>query len=93
MFDLFNDSLNDFFDFNNDGELDTYEYTTALETLQSNPNDENKDYSSSSYDYEPDVAECLSDKGIDYDDLEFMDSYERSQVLEDAGLDPDDFDF
>ena len=38
------------------------------------------------------IAE-LEDAGIDIDEFEFMDDYERREALIEAGLDPDDFDF
>lgn len=35
----------------------------------------------------------LQEAGLDAEELEFMDPWDRRGVLEDAGLDPDDFDF
>ena len=38
------------------------------------------------------IAE-LEDAGIDIDEFEFMDDYERREALIEAGLDPDDYEF
>ena len=35
----------------------------------------------------------LEAAGLDYDELWYMDDYERREAIEEAGLDPDDFDF
>ena len=35
----------------------------------------------------------LEDAGIDIDEFEFMDDYERREALIEAGLDPDDYEF
>ena len=35
----------------------------------------------------------LESAGLDYDELWYMDDYERREAIEEAGLDPDDFDF
>ena len=35
----------------------------------------------------------LETAGLDYDELWYMDDYERREKIEEAGLDPDDFDF
>ena len=41
---------------------------------------------------EDEISE-LEDAGLDYDELCYMDDYERRKAIEEAGLDPDDFDF
>ncbi len=38
------------------------------------------------------IAE-LEDAGIDIDEFEFMDDYEKREALIEAGLDPDDYEF
>lgn len=82
MFDLFGG----LFDFNNDKHIDTFErgaeialVTSVLDDLQDSEN-------------EDEMTE-LELSGLDPEELEFMDEYERREVLEDAGLDPDEFDF
>ena len=72
--------LGDMFDFNRDGELDSFEQAAELAFLSSMTDDE-KDH------------EELYQAGIDPEDLEFMSAEERRTILEDAGLDPDDYDF
>lgn len=44
-------------------------------------------------DEDDELEDELMFSGLDKDDLELMDSYERREALEDAGLDADDFDF
>lgn len=67
------------FDFNNDGMLDTLE--SALEFgvfMQVMDHEKN---------------ENLIDAGLDPQELDDMDYFERREILENAGFDPDDFDF
>jgi hypothetical protein len=70
----------DMFDFNHDGEIDSFERAVEFSFLDEITREE-----SSQTDFE------LS--GLDADELELMDADERREALEDAGLDPDDYDF
>ena len=72
----------DMFDFNDDGEMDSFERATEFAFL-----DEMMDE-----DDEEEKTE-LELSGLDPDELEYMDPDERREALEDAGLDPDDYDF
>lgn len=76
------------FDFNHDGQLNSYERTVMDDIVFSASED-----SFELEDDADDVEYCLALEGVDIDDLEDMDEDERREVLEDAGLDPDDFDF
>lgn len=67
------------FDFNHDGEMDSFERAAEFAFLDEMMQEEEKT------EFE------LS--GLDADELEFMDPDERREALEDAGLDPDDYDF
>ena len=72
----------DAFDFNNDGRLDTLE--SALEFgifMQVMDYEKNEN-----------LNENLIDAGLDPDELDNMDYFERREILENAGFDPDDFD-
>ena len=71
--------LDDLFDFDGDGELDSVE---RMEMYQFMDNTANRDRN-----------RFVEDAGLDYDELEYMDPDERREMLEDAGLDPDDYDF
>jgi hypothetical protein len=71
----------DMFDFNHDGEIDSFERAVEFSFLDEITREEE----SSQTDFE------LS--GLDADALELMDADERREALEDAGLDPDDYDF
>ena len=74
------------FDFNHDGELDTVERTydfMAFNELM---------IGAEKAEREEKVNE-LESAGLDYDELWYMDDYERREAIEEAGLDPDDFDF
>ena len=71
----------DVFDFNGDGEMDSFERAAEfsfLEEIMDTEEDKNNDLE-------------LSD--VDLDAMEYMDSDERREALEEAGLDPDDYDF
>jgi hypothetical protein len=70
----------DMFDFNHDGEIDSFERAVEFSFLDEITREEN-----SQTDFE------LS--GLDADELELMDADERREALEDAGLDPEDYDF
>lgn len=77
----------DMFDFNHDGELDTFEQAMEYEFLDELSRE------SEDADDEEDTELELELSGLDPHELEFMDSDERREALEDAGLDPDDYDF
>ncbi len=74
------------FDFNHDGELDaverTYDFMAFNELM----------IGAEKAEREEKVNEFES-AGLDYDELWYMDDYERREAIEEAGLDPDDFDF
>lgn len=97
--------LDDLFDFDGDGELDSVERMEMYQFMDNTANrDKNRffeDDEDEDDDEDDDVdlfgedearAE-LEDAGLDYDELEYMDPDERREMLEDAGLDPDDYDF
>lgn len=69
----------DMFDFDRNGELDSFERAMEYQFFEEMVNDE-----------EPTELQAA---GIDPEELEYMDSWERRQLLEDAGLDPDEYDF
>ena len=76
------------FDFNHDGQLNSYERAVMDDIVFSTSED--------SFELEDDVDDVeyyLALEGVDIDDLEDMDEDKRREVLEDAGPDPDDFDF
>ena len=75
------------FDFNRDGKLNSFERAAEMVFL-----DELMAEADAEDEYDEKETE-LELHGINPEDLEFMDEYERREVLEDAGLDPDDFDF
>ena len=72
----------DMFDFNGDGEMDSFERAAEFAFLDEMMNDEEEEEETE-----------LELSGLDPDELEFMNPYERREALEDAGLDPDDYDF
>ena len=76
-----NGFFGDMFDFNHDGEIDSFERAVEFSFLDEITREEE----SSQTDFE------LS--SLDADELELMDADERREALEDAGLDPDDYDF
>ncbi len=78
MFGIFNE----FYDMNHDGELSGFEKSAELPTMAcilDEPEDRDKD--------------VFGEAGLDYNDLEMMDSEERYILLEETGLDPLEFDF
>lgn len=77
----------DMFDFNHDGELNTFERAMEYEFL-----DELSREAEEADDEEGTELE-LELSGLDPDELEFMDSDEGREVLEDAGFNPDEYDF
>lgn len=70
----------DMFDFNHDGEIDSFKRVVEFSFLDEVTREE-----STQTDFEL--------FGLDADELELMDADERREALEDAGLDPDDYDF
>ena len=74
------------FDFNHDGELDAIERTYVFMAFNELMIGAEK------AEREEKVNE-LESAGLDYDELWYMDDYERREAIEEAGLDPDDFDF
>lgn len=67
----------DLFDFNGDGNLDSFEkaveFGAFMQMIDSCQKDE------------------LTSAGLDMNELELMDEAERREVIESAGLDPDDY--
>jgi hypothetical protein len=45
------------------------------------------------YEKNENLNENLIDAGLDPEELDDMDYFERREILENAGFDPDDFDF
>ena len=71
----------DMFDFNGDGEMDSFERAAEFAFLDEMIADEEEEETE------------LELSGLDPDELEFMDPDERREALEEAGLDPDNYDF
>ena len=67
------------FDFNNDDELDSFEKEAEFGMFMEMIDSEKKDE--------------LIAAGLDLQELEEMDYFERREALEDVGLDPDDYEF
>lgn len=80
--------LDKMFDFNGNGQLDSWERAAQFQFMDEMMKDDEK----SIFD-DDDEIDTFADARLDYDELEFMDPDERREVLEDAGLDPDEFDF
>ena len=74
--------LDNLFDFDGDGKLDTFEKAAEFATFASIMDAEEA----------REKVEELEMSGLDTSGLEFMDEDERREALEDAGLDPDDYD-
>lgn len=70
------------FDLNHDGEISPMEQALGQSLMFSMIEEEEKE----------EQRDLLTSAGIDPDDLEDMDDFEKYQALEDAGLDPSDFD-
>lgn len=75
------------FDFNHDGELDSFERAAEIQFLDEISKDEFEGGD------DEDEFDELEAAGFDVDELEFMDEDERREALEEAGLDPDDYEF
>lgn len=98
--------LDDLFDFDGDGELDSVERMEMYQFMDNTANrDRNRFFEDDDEDDDEDdeddvdlfgedeVRAELEDAGLDYDELEYMDPDERREMIEEAGLDPDDYDF
>ena len=79
MFELFGDM----FDMNHDGKLSAFEKTAEIAAMACIFDDSGVD---NDRDY-------FGEVGLDYEELEMMDTDERDDLLEAAGLDPFEFDF
>ena len=80
--------MQDWMDFNRDGEVDWSEKVLAAEMLCTSREEHNALFGDDG-DFEYDAIMS----GLDPDELMDMDEDERDEALEDAGLDPDDYDF
>lgn len=91
--------MQDWMDFNRDGEVDWQEKVLAAEMLCTSREEHNALFGGDGDfddDAETDDADFEYDaimSGLDPDELMDMDEDERDEALEDAGLDPDDYDF
>ena len=74
--------FSDAFDFNNDGRLDTLESALEFGVFMQVMD----------YEKNENLNENLIDAGLDPEELDNMDYFERREILENAGFDPDDFD-
>lgn len=83
------------FDFDGDGRLDDFETAAQYDYIDrmSRKNKKTNSFFDCGEDFDEEEEDVFGDAGLDYDDLECMNPWERREVLEDAGLDPDDFDF
>jgi len=88
----------DVFDLNHDGKMDALEsalefavFTDMVESANETDSNDDEDFGTQQYMTDNELE--LLDAGIDPDEFEFMEDYERQEALEDAGLDPDDFEF
>lgn len=90
--------MDDWMDFNGDGEVDSTERFFADEMLCSS-REEHVALFGDAGDFGEEVDEDeekeddLMYAGLDRDDLEMMEPEDRREVLEEAELDPDDYDF
>ena len=91
--------MNDWMDFNRDGEVDWSDKVLAAEMLCTS-REEHKALFGDDGDFDDVETEDDADfeydaimSGLDPDELMDMDEDERNEALEDAGLDPDDYDF
>lgn len=69
----------DVFDFNEDGHMNAFEIAAEIRFLDMMMEDEEETE--------------LERSGLDPEELEFMEPWERREALEEAGLDPDAYDF
>ena len=88
-------AMKDWMDFDGDGEVDGVDMMFAEEMLCSSKEEHEAlfgdagDFDDTENDFEDEVIAA----GLDFDELEFMDSDERTELLEEAGLDPEDYDY
>lgn len=73
------------FDFDGDGELNTYEYSVMDDLVFGHDEVSSTD--------EDELEDDLILAGLDLEEIEFMDEDEKREALENAGLDPDLYDF
>lgn len=79
------------FDFDGDGELNSFEQAMDFQAFAENMDAKRKEEAfTTMLDYQ---EEELENAGLDLIDLEYADEGERREMIEDAGLDPDDYDF
>ena len=95
---MFNKGLfGDMFDFNHDGNLDSFEraaeFGAFMQMIDDSEKAEINDSDSFSSVETDELSEALFDIGLDRFDFELMDDDEKADALEEAGLDPDAFDF
>ena len=88
--------MRNWMDLNGDGEIDGTEMMFAQEMICSS-REEHEALFGDAGDFEDDANDDFETDamlaGLDADELEFMDSYERAEALEEAGLEADDYDF
>ena len=72
----YEDPMDELFDFNRDGKLNSSERAYKYDYMESFLKDDDDE----------------DDNDLDLDDLDLMDPDERREALEEAGLDPDDYD-
>ena len=76
--------LDKMFDFNGNGQLDSWERAAQFQFMDEMMKDDEK----SIFD-DDDEIDAFADAGLDYDELEFMDPNERREVLEESGCNYD----
>ena len=90
--------MDDLFDFDGDGELDSVERMEMYQFMDNTANrdrnsfvedDDDEDEDDVDLFGEDEVRVELEDAGLDYDELKYMDPDERREMLEGAELDPD----
>ena len=79
----------DLFDFNHDGELDSFERAMEFHAFEEMMKEDETDDADENEELETELELA----GLDAKELSWMDEDERREALEDAGLDPDDYDF
>lgn len=83
--------FDEMFDYDRDGELDTFESAMQFEFMQELADiSVESDGDTDADDTDVDTM-ALDLAGVDTFELQFMDEDERREVLEDAGLDPDEY--
>lgn len=88
--------MRDWMDLNGDGKIDGAEMMFAGEMLCIGKKEHEALFGDAG-DFEDDAKDDFEidamAAGLDVDELELMDPYDRVEALEDAGLDPDDYNF